>query len=48
MFLVVLFGKLYQEDLGGQIVNVRDAEGDQALVELVRNDLGALGLPDRL
>ena len=39
LLLVVGLSELDEQDLGGQVVDVRDAEGLEALVELVGDDL---------
>lgn len=48
--LLLVFGlrKLDQEDLGGEVVDIRDSESDQGGGQLVSNNLYALTLTEYL
>lgn len=40
----IRLGELEEQDAGGQVVDVSESERDQALVELVRDDLHIVSL----
>jgi hypothetical protein len=45
LLLIFGLGKLEQQDLGGQVVDVGQSKADQALLELMGDDLGSRLVP---